>query len=357
MASLKLNLYENGIDSIKHAIEHYASDPDETRKYKYAILHLAQGIVLLLKERLRREHPNFVFRKVETDVNDPGSFTTVNVTEVLQRLKKIAHVELGRGEEIVTELVNLRNAIEHYELHITKNEADVIIGRSVPFIASFMEYELNQSLEWAIGRETWETLWSIQGYYATAIKDAVAYLQKNKSETYLCSQCNALIAVSENKLDSDDPFKLVSSPVKCTVCRRLEFFRVRCLRCGQIYSLQHGQVPNLHSYCGPCSAYASERFGRFQIRNGLSVYASEVERWFSQHQIITTDELLKLLFNVFTAMSSAPDYPMSLYREGLIDFENDYDRAEYEATKHLPGIRGFKMHYCFIWKFSPLENQ
>jgi hypothetical protein len=58
MAELKLNLYQNAIDSIKHGIEHYTTDTDETRRYKYTILHLAHGVLLILKERLGQEHPS-----------------------------------------------------------------------------------------------------------------------------------------------------------------------------------------------------------------------------------------------------------------------------------------------------------
>ena len=56
MASLHIEftLLENGLDFIWSAVEHLGTDLSK-RSLKYAVLNLAAGIELILKERLRRE--------------------------------------------------------------------------------------------------------------------------------------------------------------------------------------------------------------------------------------------------------------------------------------------------------------
>src|SRR5436189_30259 len=63
---LKLDLLENGIDFIRSGIEnHFGQDESDSSARKYAVLHLFSGVLLILKERLRREHPSLIFEKVE----------------------------------------------------------------------------------------------------------------------------------------------------------------------------------------------------------------------------------------------------------------------------------------------------
>ena len=153
MLQLKLNLYDNAIDSIKHAIEHYTNDPTETRRYKYAILHLSQGVTLLLKERLSREHPYFIYKNVS---NPEG--VTVDADMAIARLKSIAKVDLGDAEKTVRELARLRNNIEHYHVSLPKQQADSVIGRVVPFLGSFVRNELGREFQQEVGQQTWNVI-------------------------------------------------------------------------------------------------------------------------------------------------------------------------------------------------------
>ena len=190
MSQLNLNLYENAIDSIKHAIEHYTIDPVEKRRYKYAILHLSQGVALLLKERLTREHPNLIY----TNVSDEGK--TVDIETTISRLEKIAKVDLTSARGVILELASLRNQLEHFAVDISQQQADSIIGRIVPFIVSFVRDELGKSFQHEIGDGNWRALLQIQGYRESAIRGAENKIKQQNRTAFLCSKCQAHTAIA-----------------------------------------------------------------------------------------------------------------------------------------------------------------
>ena len=67
---LTLNLFENGVDFIRSAIEDYfLKDTAKPAAFKYAVLHMYAGILLLLKERIRRQAPLFVFKANRKTLN------------------------------------------------------------------------------------------------------------------------------------------------------------------------------------------------------------------------------------------------------------------------------------------------
>ena len=54
MEDLQFDLLENGLDFIASGLDHIARGATKT-DLKYGVLHLASGIELVLKERLRQE--------------------------------------------------------------------------------------------------------------------------------------------------------------------------------------------------------------------------------------------------------------------------------------------------------------
>lgn len=59
---MKITLIENALDFILSALEH--AQVDEARSLKYAVLHLSDGVDLVLKEKLRREHWSLLFADI-----------------------------------------------------------------------------------------------------------------------------------------------------------------------------------------------------------------------------------------------------------------------------------------------------
>jgi hypothetical protein len=353
MPDFELGLYDNAIDSIVHAIEHYTSDLNETRKYKYAIIHLAQGVTLLLKERLRREHPQFIFRRVETNPV-AEEIITVNVQETLNRLKGVAGIDLGIEADTVRRLTDLRNTIEHYEVSITQEDADIIIAQTIPFIARFVDQELARSFQNDIGKEVWDTLLQIQGYFRAALQLAEDRIRSEKLQAYRCPRCNANTVVQQSRFREDRHWG--RSTLTCIVCHSWIASVTNCRRCRKVITLSVGMMVPHYSYCLTCQQYARTRFADTEPHNSLYEYVAEVERWFQAHDLITVEELYRLVENVATVGSSIVSYPVSLYRSGVIDFAYENQRIEYERLNDLPGLPGrygFASHYAFRWVFQP----
>jgi hypothetical protein len=341
LSDLELSLYENAVDSIKHGIEHYVADADEKRRYKYAILHLSQGIALLLKERLKREHPNFIFSNVATEGK------TVDVDTAISRLERIAKVDLGYAKEAILELASLRNKTEHYAVKISKHQVDSIIGRVVPFLVTFTRDELKKSLQFELGEENWQALLAMRGYVESAIRHAELRIRSEDKEAFLCDKCQAYTAVETSRHPrEEDEWTLNYSVISCLVCLDITFVRTRCRQCGKEIISRNQPVVQFMSYCDDCAAGLKQEFANFKNPQ----FVGEVRRWFSKHDSITAEQLFRLLRNVSTAGSSAPSYLSELIDKKAIKFVHDYEQAKYLAAKgHAMGSWNIDLHYTFEW--------
>lgn len=324
---LRLSLYENAIDSIKHAIEHYTSDPLENRRYKYAVLHLSQGTTLLLKERLTREHPNLIF----ANVADEGK--TVEIEVAVSRLEKIAKIDLDPAKEVILELSRLRNRIEHYAVDISKQQADSIIGRIVPFLVSFVHNELGRSFQSEIGEANWQALLKIRDYRDSAIRSAEMRIKQEGRQAFVCPKCQAYTAVAVVSGSTDEGEWILSyAEIVCTVCSDVALIQTECRKCKRPLTLSPRATVPYYSYCEDCQTRLKGEFGGFES----PTFVAEVRSWFQQNEVITTEQLYQLLRNVSTAgPSSRSRYLRELMDKGIIEFVDTYEKDHFLATKHL----------------------
>jgi hypothetical protein len=357
MSQVRLDLYQNGIDSIKHAIEHYVDDSFQARRYKYAILHLAQGVLLLLKERLRKEHPNFIFVDVATDPAS-GRFRTVDSEATVLRLRTIAGVDLETKSHagLIRKLTVRRNFIEHYAVDISRHEADSIIVQTIQFLQWFVHEELGSDFREAVGTNTWEKLLQIREYHTAEVTRAKREIAQEGLEALHCPTCDEITASVVGGPVERARWRLTTLEASCLVCHTTTR-GVACLRCGKGITLDAGQVPQLFSYCEDCRKWASVRFAGVSVRNSNYPCVAEVYRWFQEHETISAHQLWELLRNVSTAGSSAPDYPTSLYRAGVIDFLYEGQREDFERKKGGAGRWGIMGNdpYIFQWSYDRVE--
>lgn len=116
-AVLRLNVLQNAYDSIEESLRCFERSEDQPTAMKFAVIHAAQGIELLLKARLAQEHATLVW----TDPGKPDKHT-VTVDAALARLRAC-------GVEFEAELVgrlksasDLRNAFVHYEIEAEEQQ-------------------------------------------------------------------------------------------------------------------------------------------------------------------------------------------------------------------------------------------
>ncbi|HVY29666.1 MAG TPA: hypothetical protein VHB79_24065 [Polyangiaceae bacterium] len=145
--ALRFNLLENGLDFIREGVEALYGEftRPEPHAYKYALLHIFSGTLLVLKERLRQAHPSLIFQKV-ADANKPGAHT-VDFGEVINRLEGAVGIALSKDDrKLLHDVRDQRNAIEHYEANLELKEVNARVGELVDFLERFLHDHLKESL-------------------------------------------------------------------------------------------------------------------------------------------------------------------------------------------------------------------
>lgn len=140
------NLIENAKESLEHAVGHLTTKSTPSpRDLKRAVLDVTHVIELLLKERLQRIHPAFIWEDV--DLYPDESKSTVNTFAAVKRLKNIAGIEITEESfTTITEARKLRNKIEHFKFKLVDKVVQTIIGRLLSFIFDFSKKQLG--LDW-----------------------------------------------------------------------------------------------------------------------------------------------------------------------------------------------------------------
>ena len=132
---IKFDLLANARDSLKCAIDLLAwkdIEPEHAR-LKHAITNASHSIELLLKERLRKINPAFIWENV--DKYPSLEARTVTVDTAIARLEKISGVTLSDQDRInLRSLRTTRNAIEHYEWNTTERERQKLL-LAMPLVA------------------------------------------------------------------------------------------------------------------------------------------------------------------------------------------------------------------------------
>lgn len=118
MAGVQYEPLDNGLDYLESVVENLQGSPTP-RELKYAALHLAAGVEVLLKARLLNEDWRLVFRDVDgadEDALAAGTFKSVGIYEAIKRLRQ-AGVRIGEdNERAVIRSYRRRNALQHFGL-------------------------------------------------------------------------------------------------------------------------------------------------------------------------------------------------------------------------------------------------
>ncbi|MFD0352920.1 hypothetical protein ACFVHW_04110 [Streptomyces sp. NPDC127110] len=153
---------ENGLDYLVSVTE-YLRDKPSPRDLKYAVLHLAAAVEVLLKARLQREHWSLVFEKPQTATReefDRATFVSCGSLEALDRLQRLAGLDVGKNGSTKADLEKLikwRNALQHYGLVTYKDDKEAktlyapavekVAANLLEFLLTFVREELRGGLD------------------------------------------------------------------------------------------------------------------------------------------------------------------------------------------------------------------
>ncbi len=141
-------LLTNGLDFIESAIDHLSGSPS-ARDLKYATLHLAAGIELVLKERLRDEHWTMVFAKPENATRTDylaGSFQSVALDDSIKRLANVCGVSISNDHQRhLRNLRDRRNRLEHFGITDSAEAFKAATAEALAFIIDFIDTHLDMA--------------------------------------------------------------------------------------------------------------------------------------------------------------------------------------------------------------------
>ena len=136
---MQITLIENALDFILSAVEHAKEGID--RNLKYAVLHLSDGIELILKEKLRREHWSLLFadvNKASENALRTGEFKSVDFDGCVERLESISGLNMESHIDLLRLLRRHRNKLQHFEYNASRDEVISILVKTWSFILDFL---------------------------------------------------------------------------------------------------------------------------------------------------------------------------------------------------------------------------
>ncbi|MCI1220030.1 MAG: hypothetical protein LKF99_05820 [Bifidobacterium sp.] len=127
-----LSMRENAYDSLNEALlkSEEASDTNPI-PWKYAVLHIAQTLELMFKQRLYDEYPLLLWTKLQ-----PGTHT-VTLEESIVRLKYAGIAFDSDDENRLKQTIKWRNAITHYNVDLQIEEIQTCFALLFEFLTRF----------------------------------------------------------------------------------------------------------------------------------------------------------------------------------------------------------------------------
>jgi len=144
---IEFTLFENGLDFIWSAVE-YLDEGSSNRSLKYAVLHLAAGIELILKERLRRKDWRLLFPdpgKADDHVYQSGAFSSVGAWPAIQRLESECNVRFTDSEkQRLHSIREKRNRIQHLRISDSAPAIVATTAAALEVLIEFIRQELSE---------------------------------------------------------------------------------------------------------------------------------------------------------------------------------------------------------------------
>ncbi|MEA3432630.1 MAG: hypothetical protein U9R01_08215 [candidate division WOR-3 bacterium] len=189
---IKFDLITNAQDSLYHAVEHLTNINGPTvGDLKRAILDVAHVVELILKERLKRIHPAFIWQNV--DKYPSTEALTISTNVAVKRLFNIGGISLSNSDiKTISACRKLRNRIEHFEFEIELAKAKAIVGRMLSFIFNFSKYNLGLDLETEFKQDDqWSELIDIYEFWEAHSKALENQLLDEGKPICECPLCGA----------------------------------------------------------------------------------------------------------------------------------------------------------------------
>jgi hypothetical protein len=220
----KLDLRGNALDSLDEGLRRYLDGREgDVRAYKFAVLHFAHFIELLMKDAVAKQHPLLIYDKPTSQPIEKAN--TINVWSAILILENAGFV-IDKGLRSDLEwLKKLRNSIEHLSFDMDVKEVRSTLGRLLRAAADFIETTGLPPLATEIARDCTPVFNELLDEYLEKLANARADARREAGEgdpTY-CTMCG-----------EQDVAYLEDGAIVCAMCDERERIR-HCFNCEQPY--------------------------------------------------------------------------------------------------------------------------
>jgi hypothetical protein len=184
----RLTLLENGLDFIANGLQQLADDNNSTA-VKYAVLHLAGGIELVFKERLRLCDWRLLFtnpEKADERKFQSGDFFSCGWEVCLDRLREHEAIEIDKRAVLrLNALFHQRNRLQHFRLADSREALKSLVIRAMnvvlDFIGDYFELEELEPQENALLEEIRGRIRQLEAFRAHRRKELQARPADNET--------------------------------------------------------------------------------------------------------------------------------------------------------------------------------
>lgn len=272
-----MSLLANAITSIQLGLADYKAR--DKRRVISSVRNFHAGVLLLLKEKLRRLSPlnsdevlikDKIFPKLDSDgkiIFVGKGRKTVDIQQTKDRFKSLGiKFDWDRFEKIT----DLRHDMEHYHTSIGEDAIRGMVSNAFVLVRDFVKNELAEEPLTLLGADTWKALLKTQDVYEKERFDCMTELGKVNWESnalrdavleFACPKCFSSLLSPENTTQHYSDVSL------------------KCRSCGEIHDFQSfatGALKSVKSGGEPVVIECSSCFGNgYIIAEGRCVLCGE----------------------------------------------------------------------------------
>jgi hypothetical protein len=147
-----MSLLENSYDFLNESLRATARAESEPTAWKFAVLNIVQAIELLLKARLRAEHPVLLYENVDAPRK------TVSLAQAVTRTTGAARISLSSRElRTIRKAALWRDQIIHFEFEMSAYQVESVYAQLYEFLTRFHnDHTEFGELHGKIHRDLWD---------------------------------------------------------------------------------------------------------------------------------------------------------------------------------------------------------
>ncbi len=129
---IRMSLLENAYDFLNESLRSTVRAVERPDAWKFAVIHVAHAIELLLKAQLHAVHPVLIYQDIDRRKQ------TVSMAQAVERITAIARIDLTEKEQRSIRKARLwRDTIVHYEFEMSPFEVEAIYVQLFEFLVRF----------------------------------------------------------------------------------------------------------------------------------------------------------------------------------------------------------------------------